>query len=78
MSIAEVDFIESAPQNIFVEEDFRLQGVAKSMCVLAIKILGKPLEDVWEDSDPLLTSNGKALWRRLKPLRTQRTDESQS
>ena len=61
------DFVESETttdiQNIYFQTAFRRHGVGTAMCVIAEKILRKPLRNIWKDSE--LTKYSKALLKHL-------------
>ena len=65
--VGKADFAESDTttdiQNIIVEKAFRRRGVGKAMCVLAAKILQKPLRNIWEVSE--MSEDGRAFWEHL-------------
>ena len=65
--IGKADFVEDDAttdiQNVGVDTAFRRCGVGTAMCVLAAKILGKPLRNIWDASE--MTAEGKAFWEHL-------------
>lgn len=52
-------------QNIFVEPAFRRRGVGKAMCVLAEKILRKPLRNIFDARET--SKEFKTFWDHLVP-----------
>lgn len=62
-------------QNILVRRNSRQGGVGAAICVLAVRLLGKPLRNMWNDSEITEAARLKgepdgescfAFWRRLR------------
>ena len=77
--IGEADFAEADRtadiQNILVRRNSRQGGMGTAICVLAVKLLGKPLRNIWSDSEITEVARRKgepdgesffAFWRRLR------------
>jgi len=53
-------------QDICVQPALKRRGVATAMCILVIKIIGKPLRNDWDESE--MEDEGKIFWEQIDRL----------